>query len=95
MQLIGDGFQATKLKKIVLTIFDYFKAFCRVWREDLLIRAFDKGLPNAYVQWLRVFLSNRKAKVQEGEHHNEEPTLQGAITRSRACIITARKPQKH
>ncbi len=33
-------------------------------REDLLIRAIDEGLPIAYAQWLRDFLSNRKAKVQ-------------------------------
>ncbi len=31
--------------------------------------------------------------VQEGEPLNEEPMFQGAITRSRARIIAARKPQ--
>ncbi len=57
---ISDGFQATKPKKTVLELLDYSKAFDRVWREDLLIRAIDKGLPTAYAQWLRDFLSNRK-----------------------------------
>ncbi len=51
-------------KRTVLAILDHSKAFDRVWREDLLIRAIDKGLPITYAQWLHDFLSNRKAKVQ-------------------------------
>ncbi len=58
------GYQTTKHKKSVLALLDYSKAFDRVWREDLLIRAIDKGLPIACAQWLRDFLSSRKAKVQ-------------------------------
>ncbi len=47
-----------------MALLDYSKASDRVWREDLLIGAIEKGLPIAYAQWLRDFLSNRKAKVQ-------------------------------
>ncbi len=47
---ISDGYQATKPNKTVLALLDYSKAFGRVWREDLLIRAIDKGLPIAYAQ---------------------------------------------
>ncbi len=63
-QSISDGYQATKPQKTVLTLLEYSKAFDRVWREDLLIRIIDKGLPIAFAQWLRGFLSNKKAKVQ-------------------------------
>ncbi len=62
-QSISDGYQATKPKKTVLALLDYSKAFARVWREDLLIRAIGKGLPISYAQWLRAFLSNKKSKV--------------------------------
>ncbi len=56
----------------------YSKAFDRVWREDQLIRAIDKGLPFAYAQWLRDFLSNRKAKVQiNGDRGRQLPLHQG------------------
>ncbi len=69
-QSIRDGYQATKPKKTVQALLDNSKAFGRIWREDLLIRAIDKSLPIAYAQWLRDFLSNRKAKVQiNGESH--------------------------
>ncbi len=63
-QSISDGYKATKPKNTVLTLLDYSKAFDRVWREDRLIRAIDKGHPITYAQWLRDFLTNRKAKVQ-------------------------------
>ncbi len=53
-----------KPKKTILAAVDYSKAFDRAWMEDLLIRAIDKGLPIAYAQGLRDFLSNRKAKLQ-------------------------------
>ncbi len=49
-QSISEGFQATKPKKTVLALLDYSKAFDRVWKEDLLIRAIDKGLPISYAQ---------------------------------------------
>ncbi len=77
-QSISDGFQATKPKKTVLALLDCSKAFDRVWREDSLIRAIDKGLPIAYAQWLRDFLSNRKAKAQiNGDRGRQLPLRQG------------------
>ncbi len=63
-QLISDGYQATKPKKTDLALLNYSKAFDRVWGEDLFIRAIGKDLPITYGQWLRDFLSNRKAKMQ-------------------------------
>ncbi len=53
-------------------------AFGRVWREDLLIRAIDKGLPLTNAPWLRDFLSNRKTKVQlNGDRGRQPPLRQG------------------
>ncbi len=76
-QSIRDGFQATKPKKTVLALLDYSKAFDRVWREDLLISAIDKGLPISYAQWLRDFPSNIKAKVQvNGDRGRQLPLRQ-------------------
>ncbi len=43
MQTISDGYQATKPKRTVLNLLDFSKAFDRVWKEDLLLRAVDKG----------------------------------------------------
>ncbi len=77
-QSISDGYQVTKPKKTILALLDYSKAFDRVWREDLLIRAIGNGLPISYAQWLRDFLSNRKAKVQiNGDRGRQLPLRQG------------------
>ncbi len=43
---------ATKPKKTVLAHFEYSKEFDRIWREDMLIRAVDIGLPIKYAKWL-------------------------------------------
>ncbi len=43
-QTISDGYQSTKPKRTVLTLLDFSKAFDRVWKEDLLLRAADKDL---------------------------------------------------
>ncbi len=43
-------------KRTVLTLLDFSKAFDRVWKEDLLLRAVDKGLPLTFAKWLRDFL---------------------------------------
>ncbi len=60
-QLQIPGYHAKERR---LAFLDYSRAFGRVWREDLLIRAIDKGLPITYAQWLRDILSSRKTKVQ-------------------------------
>ncbi len=46
------------LKKTVLALLDDSKTFDSMWKKDLLIRAIDNGLPIAYAQWFRDFLSN-------------------------------------
>ncbi len=63
-QTISDGYQTTKPKRTVLTRLDFSKAFDRVWKEDLLLRAVDVGLHLTFVKWLRDFLSNRQTRVQ-------------------------------
>ncbi len=63
-QTISDGYQATKPNGTVLTLLDFSKAFDCVWKEDLLLRAVDKGLSLTFAKWLRDFLSNRQPSLQ-------------------------------
>ncbi len=79
-QTIIDGNQAAKPKRTVLTLLDFSKAFDRVWKEDLLLRAMDKGLPLTFAKWLRDFLSNRQARIQiNGEQGWPVPLKQGLL----------------
>ncbi len=58
-QTISCGYQVTKPKRTVLARLDFSKAFDRVWKKEILLRAVDKGLPLTFAKWLRDFLSNR------------------------------------
>ncbi len=62
-QTISDGYQATMPRRTILTPQDFPNALDCVWKEDLLLRAIDKGLPLTFAKWLRDVLSNRQARV--------------------------------
>ena len=49
-----------------MVLFDYSKAFDTVWRQKLLIRLADKGIPAKFIKWFASFLTNRQARVLFG-----------------------------
>jgi hypothetical protein len=63
-QSISDGFQQTKPLRTVLALLDFSKAYDTVWRDLLLQRLLDDGVPLRYVNWLSGFLRNRRARVR-------------------------------
>ncbi len=65
-QTISDGYHATKPKRTVLTLLDFSKAFDRVWKEDAILRAVDKGLPLTFAKWLRALKPTGKIVVLNG-----------------------------
>ncbi len=80
--------------KTVLALLNYSKTLDRIWGEDLLLGAIDKGLPIAYTQWLRDFLSNRKQKcrstgTEADSYHWARDFLKGPSSgRSSFCCIS-------
>ena len=66
-KFLFDGVQERKAKTSVLTLFDFSRAYDKVWRNMLIMKIIDKGIPNQMVHWIKEFLSDRKAKVQFGE----------------------------
>jgi hypothetical protein len=63
-QGIIDGNQAKKPpNRTVLALFDFSKAYNKVWWADLLATMFRKGVSVRYVRWIQGFLSNRQARV--------------------------------
>ena len=61
-QRIADGFQMEE--KSLLVLLDFSKAYDTVWRERLLHKLLDHGVPHSYIFFLRSFLQNRQAKVR-------------------------------
>ncbi|KAH7720544.1 endonuclease and reverse transcriptase-like protein [Aphelenchoides avenae] len=47
-----------------MTLVDFSRAFDCVWRTGLYHKMLEKGVPLCLVQWIRAFLSGRRARVQ-------------------------------
>ncbi len=74
-QTISGGYQATKPKRTVLTLLDFSKAFDRVWKEDLLLRAVDKG-PSPNLRQMAARLPLKPVQII-GEQGRPVPLRQG------------------
>ena len=48
----------------LITFFDFAKAYDKVWREGLLYKMIELGLPYRFVKYTRLFLSARKTCVE-------------------------------
>ena len=63
IQAVENGFQAYPMKRSVIALLDFSKAFDTVWRERLLLEMIDQGVPRTIIHWLHAFFHNRRAKV--------------------------------
>ena len=61
---IEDGFQQCPMKRSVLTILDFSKAYDTVSREKLLLHMLDTGIPSPFIHWICSFLNDRRPCVQ-------------------------------
>ena len=59
VQAIEDGFQQCSMKRSVLTLLDFSKAYNTVWREKLLFHMLNTGIPPTFICWIRSFLNDR------------------------------------
>ena len=64
IQSISDGLHSVPMKRSVLVLLDFSKAYDTVWRQKLLMTLDEMGLPVMYSKWLRAFLENRQARVR-------------------------------
>ena len=62
-QEVSDGFQRVPSQRTVLALLDYSKAYDTVWRELLLERLLEAGVPTRFVVWVSAFLRNRLGRV--------------------------------
>ena len=63
IQDISDGFQSKQMKRTVMALLDYSKAYDRTWRERLLSKLHDYGTPRQMTKWIAAFLRTRTAEV--------------------------------
>ena len=60
-QDIDDGFQ--EREKTVLALFDFARAYDKVWRDALCWKLMEFGIGRRLISWLQSWMSNRKACV--------------------------------
>ena len=78
IQAIQDGFNEKKMKRSVLVLLDFSKAYDTVWRERLLVSMIEDGVPMTMIRWLRSFFENRQARVKfNGKMSNSRKMKQG------------------
>ena len=58
-QSISNGLQQSQMQRNVLALIDYSRAYGNAWRDALLIKMFQKGIPSHMVRWIQAWLSNR------------------------------------
>ena len=63
VQKVSDGFQLKPPLRTVMALLDYSKAYDRTWRERLLAKMLDMGVPITITRWVAAFLRTRTAQV--------------------------------
>jgi ribonuclease HI len=63
-QAIDDAFQSKPMKRSVLVLLDYSRAYDTVWRERLIHCMAEKGVPLTLLRWIASFLQDRQARVR-------------------------------
>ena len=64
VQASEDGFQQRPIQRSVLTLLDVSKAYNTVWREKLLLRMLNTGIPPTFIRWIHSFLIHHRRRVQ-------------------------------
>ena len=78
-QAIDNAFQSRKPGKVVMALFDYSKAFDRVWRQKLILTLVDKAIPSMYIRWIAAFLNTRQARCLYGATLSRTKKLQQGV----------------
>ena len=68
-----------KRKRTVATLFDYEKAYDKVWRDGLLWKMNELGVPQRFCTYVRHFLSNRQTRLEINNTWNKEFILKEGL----------------
>ena len=64
VQAIEDGFQQRPMKRSVLALLDFSKAYNTVWRKKLLLHMLNTDILSPFICRIQFFLDDRRARVQ-------------------------------
>ena len=62
-QSISDGFQRSPMKRTILTLIVYSRAYNRVWQDDLKLIMPKTGVSPHLIRWIMTWQANRQSWV--------------------------------
>ena len=65
-QAVSDGFNSVPMKRTVMVLVDFKRAFDTVWKVGLLHKLLALEIPSCYIKWIKQFLSDRQGRVSYG-----------------------------
>ena len=65
--------------RMIATFYDYEKAFDKVWRDGLIHKMINLGIPRRFVKYVRYFLSSRTTRVEVNGRWSSEFTLKEGL----------------
>ena len=92
-QSIYNGFQCPKpVKRMVVALLDFSKAYDKVWQADILRTMLDKGIPPCFVRWIKGFLTNRQARVHFQGELSETRLFREGVPRGQFWLLSYSSP---
>ena len=79
VQDASDNMHEESRKRTVATFFDYEKAYDKVWRDGLLMKMGELGIPQRFTTYVRHFLSNRRTQVEVNNTKSSEFILREGL----------------
>ena len=76
-QDVSDGFH--QREKTVLALFDFAKAYDKVWRDGLITKLLALGCSVRLVRWVQAWLANRKARVTVNQTDSDPKLLRQGL----------------
>ena len=76
-QTIEDAFD--NKEKTIMVLYDMAKAFDKIWRYGLMMKMKQKGIPKAYVRWVKSWMEDRSAKVRFREAISKPRVLKAGV----------------
>ena len=78
-QSMSDGLQQSPKQHTVVALIDYSMAYDKVWRDALLTKISQKGIPRQMVQWIQAWQPNRLTQVTIDGVINQSVTLKQGV----------------
>ena len=69
-QQVSNGLNSTPMKRTMMTLIDFSRAFDTVWKRGLYKKLYDLDVPEYLILWIKAFLSDRIAQVMYGSAHS-------------------------